>query len=892
MSRIKGYFVLITLLAACAMPVLAGQPNAGNAAVPTLVNFSGTLRDASGKPLSGVVGVTFTLYTNEQGGSPLWLETQNVQVDSNGHYVAVLGATKSAGLPTNLFVSGEARWLGVQAQGQEEQPRVLLLSVPYALKAGDAQTIGGLPPSAFVLSTPQNSVPPQSSASGTTGLGAPALGGKGKTNYLPIWTNASTLGNSALFQTGKGSAVQVGIGTTKPASTLDVNGSGTIRGLFSLPATGTATSGAGFNSQPFDLAASAYNTGTNTAVLQTFQWQAQPVNNDTSNASGTLNLLFASGNGKPGQTGLNIASNGQITFAKGQTFPGTGNGTITGVTAGTDMTGGGTSGNVTLNVDTTKVVTAVKAGTDLTGGGTGGNLTLNLDTTKVPQLSTNNSFSGNQSITGNLSATGSITGQTGVFSGNNTTQVVNVTQSGTGSALVATTNGTTQVAAIQANASSSANGIGIEAVATGTQSVAMVGLANNATSGSGSVGIEGDSLAPNGAGVFGFSQDNTGSGMGVYASSASPNGVGARGVWSTTSSIGYGSAFAGVWGDSSSGYGVIGTSDDAAAVLAMSDFNVGVWGQGLNDIGVYGTGALGVTGYSGTYAGVSGEFGSASSSGTGFASAGTWGDSGCSSCFGVLGTTDDGNSLFGVNNTVNHETLYVENDSGFNGGTPLAARFAGPGSSTYCYFPRDSADNGSGDIVCTGTKSAAVPVEGNRMVRLYAVEAADNWFEDAGSGQLSNGSVAVALDRVFSETVNGNLDYHVFLTPNGDCEGLYVTNKTSHGFEVHELHGGHSNVAFDYRIMVRRKGFENVRMQDVTADFTQMKRESDQLASRLEAGKAAEKTHPKPRIPSPLPRKSSSAAPHAGFVPPNLSFLPGPNVQKHELKNSGPTSHM
>lgn len=39
----------------------------------------------------------------------------------------------------------------MQIVGQEEQPRVLLVAVPYALKAGDAETIGGLPASAFVL---------------------------------------------------------------------------------------------------------------------------------------------------------------------------------------------------------------------------------------------------------------------------------------------------------------------------------------------------------------------------------------------------------------------------------------------------------------------------------------------------------------------------------------------------------------------------------------------------------------------------------------------------------------------------------------------------------------------------------------------------------------------
>jgi len=55
----------------------------------------------------------------------------------------------------NTFLdSGEARWLGVQPEGQTEQPPILLLGVPYALKAGDAETWGGLPASAFVLAAP------------------------------------------------------------------------------------------------------------------------------------------------------------------------------------------------------------------------------------------------------------------------------------------------------------------------------------------------------------------------------------------------------------------------------------------------------------------------------------------------------------------------------------------------------------------------------------------------------------------------------------------------------------------------------------------------------------------------------------------------------------------
>src|SRR5579863_3184948 len=147
------YFLTLVLTIGLA-PLSSAQQTAAASAitdVPTLVNYSGTLTDLNGKPIANVTGVTFLLYKDDQSGAPLWMETQNITPDKAGHYTAVLGSTTSQGLPTDLFASGEARWLGVQAEGQAEQPRVLLLSVPYALKAGDAQTVGGLPASAFVL---------------------------------------------------------------------------------------------------------------------------------------------------------------------------------------------------------------------------------------------------------------------------------------------------------------------------------------------------------------------------------------------------------------------------------------------------------------------------------------------------------------------------------------------------------------------------------------------------------------------------------------------------------------------------------------------------------------------------------------------------------------------
>jgi len=98
---------------------------------------------------------------------------------------------------------------------------------------------------------------------------------------------------------------------------------------------------------------------------------------------------------------------GLVTFAPGQTFPGIG--TITGVTAGTGLTGGGSSGNVTLNLDTTKVVTGVSAGPGLAGGGTGGVPTLSVDPTQVPFLNASaNTFNGNQIVNGYQAVNGNL----------------------------------------------------------------------------------------------------------------------------------------------------------------------------------------------------------------------------------------------------------------------------------------------------------------------------------------------------------------------------------------------------------------------------------------------------------------------------------------------------
>jgi hypothetical protein len=57
------------------------------------------------------------------------------------------------GIPAKAFASGQGRWLGVQAEGEPERPRTSLVSVPYALRAVDAEALGGLLASAYALAS-------------------------------------------------------------------------------------------------------------------------------------------------------------------------------------------------------------------------------------------------------------------------------------------------------------------------------------------------------------------------------------------------------------------------------------------------------------------------------------------------------------------------------------------------------------------------------------------------------------------------------------------------------------------------------------------------------------------------------------------------------------------
>jgi hypothetical protein len=119
-----------------------------------------------------------------------------------------------------------------------------------------------------------------------------------------------------------------------------------------------------------------------------------------------------------------------------------------------------------------------------------------------------------------------------------------------------------------------------------------------------------------------------------------------------------------------------------------------------------------------------------------------------------------------------------------------------------------------GDVTVFGAKSAAVPHPDGTRRRLYCVESPEEWFEDFGAADLVGGRATVAFEKTFAPLVVRK-DYHVFLTPEGDCRGLYVRRKTQGGFEVRELQNGKGTLRFSYRVVLRRRDSNGKRLEKI-----------------------------------------------------------------------------
>lgn len=312
--------------------------------------------------------------------------------------------------------------------------------------------------------------------------------------------------------------------------------------------------------------------------------------------------------------------------------------------------------------------------------------------------------------------------------------------------------------------------IGSAAGIRGFNTATVMGTGNNG------FGVRGSAnAAPTGTGfvmgVRGDCSGATGSTYGVYGQVASAGGFGMDAVNTNVNGTGLlviGNNAAGTFLTNGSGAAINGSAIGAFAIAKTAGTGIGVVGIGNNLTTSIITPA----------------------SGAGVAGTGTQ--------FGIMGfattlVNTNGNNTSAANAANASAGGYFEVD---NVGVPQTWAYVGV------------RDNGAvlRKIIGPGTVNTIVQdLDGNR-VALSCPEAPENLFQDYGQGQLVNGRAHIDLDPIFAKNivVNAQHPLRVFVQLEGNCQGVFVENKTGSSFDVTELNGGSSNVAFSYTVVANR----------------------------------------------------------------------------------------
>jgi hypothetical protein len=310
MGTKKGCYLkaICQVLAGLIFSLFLWQPSF---AVPDRLNFQGALTSATGTSLSdGTYLITFSLYDVASGGTPLWTEVQSVAL-LNGVFSVELGSVNA--ITPDLFTSDS--YLGIAVDSDAEMsPRRPLLSVGYAFKADDADTLDGLD------STELGDITAVNTGAGLTGGGASGdLTLIADTSYIQRRVSSCVAGSSIRVINADGTVI---------CETDDDSG-GDITEVLA----GTGLAGGG-NIDSVMLSA-------DTAYLQ-----RRIASNCTAGSS--IRVINADG----------------TVICETDMDSG---GDIQGVVAGTGLTGGGTTGTVTMNAAIPFSLTSAATGSTIRG---------------------------------------------------------------------------------------------------------------------------------------------------------------------------------------------------------------------------------------------------------------------------------------------------------------------------------------------------------------------------------------------------------------------------------------------------------------------------------------------------------------------------------------------
>lgn len=235
---------------------LFSAPTFAAQTVPYKINYQGRLTNSSGTPMAdGQYNMTFRLFSAGSGGTASWTEvhdTTNRVTVTGGQFAVQLGGVTALSpstftsqplyfeveLPTPATATCSTAACASYTEGPMT-PRQPLASAAYAM---NADTLDGYDSSNFILSNANNTFTGtnlfKNSSNSATAFGVQKSDGTSLMNVntttgaVSLGYNTTTL-NPDMTLTSTGS---VGIGTTTPGSTLEVDGSA----LFKSPTSSTS----------------------------------------------------------------------------------------------------------------------------------------------------------------------------------------------------------------------------------------------------------------------------------------------------------------------------------------------------------------------------------------------------------------------------------------------------------------------------------------------------------------------------------------------------------------------------------------------------------------------------------------------------------------------------